>query len=131
MPAIVNYDEPINNTLAIDNSNTKLPIEPRNFSRVNNNFGTVSGTVQLDASYPTGGYPVGTATNGSAKFGFKVCQMVWFGHQGGYLITYNQTTDKIQAWQQSAATGPLTEVPNATNLSAVPVIGFFAHGRQY
>lgn len=129
--ATIYYDEPINNTLAIDNSNAKQPIESRNFSRTNDNYATVSGTIALDSSYPTGGYPVAGMTNGAAKFGLKVCQMAWFSHQGGYLITYDQVNDKVKIFQQSAATGALTEVPNATNLSAVPAVAFMAHGRMY
>lgn len=127
--AVINYDEPINNELAIDQNNKKLPIEPRWFSR--DKFALVSGTIQFDNSYPTGGYAVATMTNGAAKFGLKVCQMAFFNHTGGYLVSYDQVNDKVKVFQQGAAAGAFTEVANLTNLSAIPAVAFMAHGRMY
>jgi hypothetical protein len=117
--ATIYYDEPITDTLAADNNNTKLPIEPRIFSRTNNNFAIVSGTITFDSSYPTGGYgPMNS-------FGMKKVAGVIFEDVNGYGIYYNKSTDKVQVF--SAAT---TEVTAATNLSTITAY-FEAKGRQY
>ncbi|KIL38304.1 hypothetical protein SD70_27195 [Gordoniibacillus kamchatkensis] len=120
MALTIYYDEPINNTLAADNNNIKLPIEPRNFSRTNNNFATVSGTVTFDSSYPTGGY--GPMNN----FGMKKVAGVFFEDVNGYGVMYNRATDKIQVFSTAG-----TEVAAATNLSALQAVYFEAKGRQY
>lgn len=119
MAATVYYDEPINNTLAADNSNTKLPIEPRNFSRNNDNFATVSGTITFDNSYATGGYgPMNS-------FGMKKVAGVFIEDVNGYAIYYNKSTDKVQVFSTGG-----TEVAAATNLSTITAY-FEAKGRQY
>lgn len=67
-----------------------------------------------DSSYTTGG-TVGVA----AKLGFapeKLLCLIPLSH-GGYIWDYDPGTDKLKMYQQSAATGALTEVPNTTNLS--------------
>jgi hypothetical protein len=68
-----------------------------------------------DTSYVNPGGRAGTA----AAFGFaRILAMVPLSHKG-YVWEYDPATDKILFSQQSAATGALTEVPNATNLSAI------------
>jgi hypothetical protein len=75
-------------------------------------------TVQLDTAYPTGG-SIGLAS----KLGMDPEKMVILIiiDAGPYHIRYSQGLDKLQVFQQSAATGALTEVPNATNLSATTI----------
>jgi hypothetical protein len=118
LAATINYDEPVNGTLAVDGTNAKLPLESRNFSR--DRLSTVSGTITLDNSYPTGGY--GTFN----KFGLKAVNGVIFESANGYMFYYNKSTDKIQAYTASG-----TEVSAATNLSTLPAVYFEAKGRQY
>lgn len=74
-----------------------------------------------DSAYQTGG-----TQNVARTFGFSsIAVMVPIIHSG-YVLDYLDT-DRLKMWQQSAATGALTEVPNNTNLSAqtfrVMVIG--------
>lgn len=117
MAATINYDEPVNLSLAVDGTNTKLPVESRNFAR--EGLATVSGTIALDSSYATGGYgPLN-------KFGLKAVSGVYLEDVNGYGLYYNKTTDKIQVFSGTA------EVAAATNLSALPAIYFEAKGRQY
>lgn len=71
-----------------------------------------------DASYPTGGWPAATASLGLSAIADPELH-VNVGSQGGYLLTYDHTNKKILAYRQTAATGALVEVPNATDLSAV------------
>lgn len=116
MAAIIYYDEPVNLSLAVDGSNTKLPVEPRNFAR--DGLATPSGTITLDSSYATGGYgPVN-------KFGLKAINGVFFEDVNGYALYYNKSTDKIQVFSGT------TEVTAATNLSTITAY-FEAKGRQY
>lgn len=66
-----------------------------------------------DSSYVAPGGRAGTA----AALGFtRILAMVPLSHKG-YVWEYNPDSDKIMFEQQSAATGALTEVPNATNLA--------------
>lgn len=117
MAATVYFDEPINATLAADNSNTKLPIDPRNFAR--EKLATVSGTITFDNSYPTGGYgPMNS-------FGLKKVAGVIFEDVNGYALYYNKSTDKVQVFSSGN-----TEVASATNLSTITAY-FEAKGRQY
>jgi hypothetical protein len=115
--ATVYYDEPTKNLLAVDDSNTNLPVESRNFAR--ERFATVSGTITLDSSYPTGGYgPMN-------MFGLKKINGVLFEDVNGYALYYNKTTDKVQVFSAAG-----TEVAAATNLSTISAY-FEAKGRQY
>jgi hypothetical protein len=40
----------------------------------------------------------------------------------GYLLRYDPVNQTIRAFQQNGSTGPLVEVPNGTDLSAVTVM---------
>jgi len=64
-----------------------------------------------DNSYPTGGYSL-------AGLGGTVHAVV--GSTGGYLLQYDPSTQKVKMFRQTAATSALIEVPNTTDLSAVP-----------
>jgi len=80
--------------------------------------------VALDSSYPTGGEEV----DFSSDFP-RGLDTVWIGaNNSGYHIIVNSGTRAAKfpvgkcdlgVFQQSAATGPLTECPPGTNLSAV------------
>lgn len=93
-------------------------------------------TVTFDASYPTGGYPFAPADAEMTAF-----VLVDVSHPSGYVCEYDYTNSKIKvfrtashnhtentaaAYTQNATTassgaGPLSEVPNATNLAGVPM----------
>lgn len=76
---------------------------------------TVFGTIALDSSYPTGG----EVFDAPGDLGYH--DLVITGTTAGYALTWDKANQKLMAWQQSAATSALTQVPNATDLSAVSV----------
>jgi hypothetical protein len=68
-------------------------------------------------TYATGGVAVS-----SAQLDFPAdFQIVWLdvGSAGGYVFTWDKTNGKVLAYRQNNTTGPLVEVPNATDLSGV------------
>jgi hypothetical protein len=79
------------------------------------------------ADYATGGYAiisgvqaVNTPTLASSVNCdlYRIIGVIPIGGYGGYHLAWNPTTQTLQVFQQSAATGPLTQVPAATDLSA-------------
>lgn len=76
----------------------------------------VTGTVTFDSSYPTGG-----ETFTARDLGLDILEHVSLEPDSGYVVNWNRsaTAPTILAYQQSAATGALTQVPNATNLATV------------
>lgn len=66
--------------------------------------------VQLDNSYPTGGYALTPQAFGLTTFDF-----VLPAPRNGYVVEYNPTTGKLLLWNN------LTEVANATNVSTIKV----------
>lgn len=79
--------------------------------------GIVTGTLNL-GTYATGGVAV-TGAQVKCPSNLFVLDV---GHSGGYSFEFIQTSSSggaIKAFQQSAATGALSEVPNNTNLSGV------------
>lgn len=78
----------------------------------------VFGTIAFDSSYPTGG----EAVDAPGDSGYHHLQV---GPAGGYVGYWDKANQKLIAYQQSAATSALTQVPNTTDLSAVsfPFIG--------
>lgn len=74
-------------------------------------------TLTMSNSYTTGGEAIAEADFEFASGGFV---FVTFGgaSTGGYVPAWDKTNKKVMVFRQSAATGALTEVPNATNLSA-------------
>lgn len=71
--------------------------------------------VTLDASYPTGGYPIS-----AAQLGFNKTRAVFVtSHSGGYV--YEWAAGNLKAYRQTAATGALVEVPNTTSLTGITV----------
>lgn len=64
------------------------------------------------------------ATNGvavtKASFDLWVGLIGLYVHPaGGYLFEWDKPNGKVKAYRQNNTTGPLQEVPNATDLSAV------------
>jgi len=82
--------------------------------------------VTFDSSYATGGEEVKPA-----QLGLRNVFLVQAGNSGGYAFEYDYTNTKLKAYygdNDSASDGPLVEVPNATNLSAVTA-RIVAYGR--
>jgi hypothetical protein len=73
----------------------------------------VFGTITMDASYATGG----EAIDAPGDIGYH--DLAISGNAAGYLATWDRTNQKLLAYQQSAATSALTQVPSTTDLSAV------------
>jgi hypothetical protein len=72
----------------------------------------VFGTIAFDSSYPTGG----EAVDAPGDNGYH---HLLVGAAGGYVGYWDRSNQKLIAYQQSAATSALTQVPNTTDLSAV------------
>lgn len=74
--------------------------------------------VTLSSSYATNGDTFDFATIG--LIGVQPL-FVDAAPNAGYVVFYDRANKKFKVFQQSAATGALTEVPNTTNLSAVVI----------
>jgi hypothetical protein len=68
-------------------------------------------------TYPTGGFDVSGQIPGSVEYESAV------GSSKGYLVHY-AGAGKFMLFRQTAATGALVEVPNATDVSAASPIVF-------
>ena len=77
------------------------------------------GKATLSSSYATNGDTV----DATGDLGYEFAQLTG----EGYVLKFDQPTQKVKAFRQTAATGALVEVPNTTNLSAV-VADFLAIG---
>lgn len=75
----------------------------------------VTADVTLDSSYPTGGYAIAGSDLGLK--GGTIDSADLNASSGGYVPTFDYTNSKIKLFRQTAATGALVEVPNATNVS--------------
>jgi hypothetical protein len=86
----------------------------------------VIGTINFDSSYPTGGEAFPMAAIGALSLAALIVLP-----KNGYQFAWdgNRTAPKVIAYQQSAATGALTQVPNTTDLSAVTAVQFVAYVR--
>lgn len=93
-------------------------------------LGSINGEiVHLQPStsdYPPGGYAfvdgVAVVDNPSLTANidlYRLLVAIPAGGQGGYVPSYDYINKKYKLYQQSAATGPLTEVPASTDLSAL------------
>lgn len=72
----------------------------------------------MGASYPTGGEPLTPAKVGL----IRVETLEIADNAGGYVLTYDRANQKLKALygdNNNAADGPLIEVPNGTDLSAI------------
>ena len=86
-------------------------------------------TIQLKGAYGfTNSYTTGGMAFDLTAYLPSARTMVDMPNYQGYSFHYNDSTKKIQVYQQSAATGALTEVPNATNLSALSAVPWMAWG---
>jgi hypothetical protein len=79
----------------------------------------VYGTIAFASgdTYTTGGFDVSAQIPGSTEYEIAV------GSSAGYLVHY-AGGGKFQLFRQTAATGALVEVPNATDVSAASPIKF-------
>ncbi len=90
----------------------------------------VTGTVQFDSSYPTGGEPFSFTSVGLASL-----ESLHVAGAGGYVLVWNNSTSSpsIIAYQgdnDNAADAPGNEVPGTTNLaSAITGALFVARGK--
>jgi hypothetical protein len=82
--------------------------------------------ITFDTSYPTGG----EECDFTDEFPNGIASCAVEANSSGYLVCPNQATRAakyatgkcdLQAFRQTAATGPLVEVPAATNLATVVV----------
>lgn len=90
-----------------------------NKDEVGNDF-HLFGTITLDNSYPTGGYSLAgilkeTDTGAEGVEWIRSIKIELPGYEG----RFDRPNQKYVLYQQSAATGALTQVPNATDLSAL------------
>lgn len=76
------------------------------------------GTITFDSSYPTGGEAFTPA-----DFGLSRLDFLYVSGATGYVATWDGSTSapKVLLYRQTAATGALVEVPNATNLTSPQV----------
>lgn len=73
--------------------------------------------VTFDAAYVTGGEPLTLA-----QLGLRAADVVNAQSSGGYIFEYDYVNQKLKAYYANypgAAAGPLVEVANATDLSAI------------
>lgn len=70
-------------------------------------------------TYATGGFDVSAQIPGSVEYEEAI------GHSAGYVVRY-AGAGKFMLFRQTAATGALVEVPNATDVSAASPIRFRA-----
>lgn len=87
----------------------------------------VTGQIDFDASYPTGGeaLDLGTMLQGATLKG------VFIETKNGYIFEYDYTNEKVKAMYfdySNASDGVAVEVPDTTNLSAVTDVRFLAWG---
>lgn len=75
-----------------------------------------------DGAYPTGGTASFEAAYQAKVLSARTIVTVIPGDCGGYVPVYDRTNDKLKVYyadNNNASDGPLIEVPNATDLSAV------------
>lgn len=87
----------------------------------------IYGTIAFDSSYPTGGEALSLATIGlDDRLDF-----ITFEPTGGYVFIYDHTNKKVKvlmADYDAVADGPLVEVADTTDLSALTAVRFRAEG---
>ena len=77
-------------------------------------------TVVLDASYPTGGY-TGLAAKLTAAASRTPTIVAVFAQSSGYVAYWDYANSKLMLFSSNsdAADGPMIQVPDTTDLSAV------------
>jgi hypothetical protein len=97
----------------------------RLFEQDNDGIRTVLATVLLDSSYPTGGEAVVLGDLGLTRVTQAIVGAAVNATPTAFVGVWDQTNSKLLAFQQSAATSGLTQVPNATDLSALTFVVLF------
>lgn len=83
------------------------------------------GTIAFDSSYPTGGEALDATANEQLDY-------VFCTHQGGYSFAWDAANQKLLAYYcdyDAGADGPLIQVPNTTDLSALTAVPFIGVGQ--
>lgn len=83
-----------------------------------------TGTAAFDSSYPTGGEAFDVSGNSSFSF-------VLFTPKSGYTFEWDKANQKViarYADYDAVADGPLIQVPDTTDLSALTAVPFIAIG---
>jgi len=76
--------------------------------------------LDLDASYPTGGYTtISTTIKAVIGANKTIIAIQQASPCGGYKLFWDRTNDKLMAYQGAAGLGADSEVSNATNLSTI------------
>ena len=85
----------------------------------------LTGSIAFDGEYPTGGEPMDISDM------FTSLKAVFFESKGGYVFEYDYGNKKVKAMvgnNDNATDGPLVEVANETDLSALTAVKFLAVG---
>ena len=85
----------------------------------------ITGSIAFDNSYPTGGESMDISEM------FTNLLIVLFESKSGYVFEYDYSNKKVKARvgdNDGASDGPLAEVANGTNLSALTAVRFLAIG---
>ena len=83
-----------------------------------------AGTIALDSSYPTGGEALDVS--GNESFDVLIASST-----SGYVFSFAASSQKLLAYvgdNDAASDGPLAQVANTTDLSALTAIPFIAIG---
>lgn len=97
---------------------------------VNGQFGRkteIKGTLAFDSSYPTGG-----ETLIKSQVGLQTIDRMNI-QAAGYVCQYDSANNKVLVYygdNNNASDGPLIEVPNTTDLSALTAVPFEAVGDE-
>ena len=76
--------------------------------------------LDLDNSYPSGGYSAFAATvKGVIGTDKTIIAILQASAAGGYRLVYNRTTDKLMAYWCAGAGAPMEEVTGSTTLVAL------------
>jgi hypothetical protein len=77
-------------------------------------------TVNLDNSYPTGGYPAfQDKLRAAAAPAAPTVEAIVAIDAKGLTVAYDRVTDKLKLYRTGATTAVQQEVPNATDLSSL------------
>jgi hypothetical protein len=85
----------------------------------------LTGSIAFDDSYPTGGESMDISDM------FNSLNIVLFESKAGYVFEYDYGNKKVKVMMgnnDGAADGPMVEVANETNLSALTAVKFLAVG---
>jgi hypothetical protein len=82
-------------------------------------------SINLDASYPTGGYPITLI-----QIGLSQILYADFQARAGYVFEWDYTNLKLKAFTSNGASpAALLEVPNTTSLATVTAVRGVFYGR--